>query len=196
LALVWVGCKGETRPLDPTGFEDAGVVDTMMTMPLPDATAVDAEPPDSAFPDAGPEGKAVGEACASADECLSGDSPYQTLYPTPCVTTADNAWPGGYCIDFCQLSADPFQLPVLAQSDCPQGSVCLPRSERSNPTSPGDIGGCFAECTTDDECRVDEGYYCRRTFWRENGAITFDNGYCAPMHCQSRGCPFSFVCGC
>ena len=191
-ALIAVGCAADTEPLDRDAV-DASVEDAVGfadAVGFPDAVAFDAEPPD-----AGLHGKAIGEACMDPSECSSADSPHAGLFPSPCITNGGNPWPGGYCTDFCMLPDDPFVLPQLVRAGCPEGAVCLPRTQGTDPMHDG-IGACFAECTADDQCRTGEGYYCRKSFWRPNGPITFDNGYCAPNHCQSRGCPYSFVCGC
>lgn len=48
--------------------------------------------------------------------------------------------PGGYCTAQCGVS------------DCPDGSVCVPTGRM------GDL--CAAACTTDADCRADQGYVC------------------------------------
>jgi hypothetical protein len=188
---VLAGCTADTGELDPTDGLDASLPDAdSMTIDVGADVGIDARV------DAGPEGSGIGEPCAEPSDCRSADSPYAELFPTSCIVTAVNGWPGGYCTDFCELPDDPFAPPALVRSNCPEGAVCLPRSQGPNPEPDEEIGACFDECASDADCRVDDGYYCRRTFWRPSGEITFSNGYCAPNHCQSRGCPFSFVCGC
>ena len=48
--------------------------------------------------------------------------------------------PGGYCTAQCGVG------------DCPDGSVCVPTGRM------GDL--CAAACTTDADCRADQGYVC------------------------------------
>jgi hypothetical protein len=163
-------CADETEPLE-----------------TPDAAPIDAGSVDAA------EGAQVGEACVMRQDCASADSPYGGLYPPPCFT----AWPSGYCVDYCAVPADALAGPSLVRADCPSGSVCVPRSDVLDRP---DIGACVRECTRDDDCRNNEPaevYYCRRDFSpADPRPMLYDNGYCAPMHCRTRGCPTSFLCEC
>lgn len=149
---------------------------------------------------------ATGERCnAWTRQCQSNNIPY----PPPgedngglCTTEADcrsngaGAAGGSMCItengaDYC---TSPCTLPVdfgvpnaFERSDCPQGSVCF----RQDQFFAGDPGRCVKACTQDSDCRTADGYTCRRTF----EGRTYENGYCGPAHCASRGC-FGYACSC
>lgn len=195
VALALGGCSADTAPLDETGLGDASVDDA--TLAIRDAGAPDASSaPDAAGPlDAGAPATWVGTPCTSRQDCPSADSPYADLYPNACMGTQED-WPGGYCVDYCTLPPDPFVLPNLARADCPLGAVCLSRSAVPGQNPPEDIGACVKECQTDADCRTGDGYFCRHRFGREGTEVIFDNGYCAPAHCASRGCPTSYACQC
>lgn len=143
---------------------------------------------------------AVGEACAQNAECASSENPLSSLFPQACITF----WPNGYCADFCTLPADALAGPVLVRADCPANAICIPRSGGFVPSPDGrdDIGICVRECDVDADCRTDEpdennGYYCRKNFYPEpSSSMSYQNGYCAPAHCGSRGCPGMFRCEC
>jgi len=142
-------------------------------------------------PDGGPSpppGRDNGEPCADDADCRSATGVGAAYVPA--CTRTDGRWMGGYCLSYCNIPAGGFWTNPLSRSDCPVGSVCLPVFQFSRGEQ---FGGCARECHSDSDCRVAEGYYCRRTFWYKGP--TFSNGYCAPVHCQSRGCP-SLKCGC
>lgn len=130
----------------------------------------------------------IGGPCEGGADCQSNSSPYIGPYPQACVPTAEN-WAGGYCVDYCVLPGEPFVPPRLVRADCPSGATPgqFPRE---------DIGACLKECQVDSNCRTEEGYYCRHDFFRPSGPVSFENGYCAPSHCQARGGPGSFLCQC
>lgn len=136
-----------------------------------------------------PPGLDNGEPCTSDTMCRSTGGVGESLVPA-CLS--DNGrFPGGYCVSYCNVPPDGFwSSDVLARSNCPVGSICLPAA--SMPAGEP-FGACVRECRSDDDCRVAEGYYCRRQIGYQ-GHI-FSNGYCAPEHCVSRGCA-SIRCGC
>src|SRR5262249_20078423 len=137
-----------------------------------------------------------GDPCAKPSDCKSAGAPLASLYPTSCIPTT--MWAGGYCVDFFTLPPDPFVPPNLSRAGCPAGSACLPRWFDSEQIERADIGACLKECQVDADCRAPEGYYCRHEFWTgmPPSKVQFANGYCAPVHCTTRGCPRSFNCGC
>jgi hypothetical protein len=93
-----------------------------------------------------------------------------------------------YCASNCALPSD-FGVPdSFVQSDCPAGSLCFRPSQYDDGAG---LGRCVQECREDADCRTTDGYYCRRTFQNR----TYDNGYCAPAHCHSRGC-VGYRCSC
>lgn len=145
--------------------------DTLAPLDAPDAPPREAAA-DALAPDAAPAG-ADGDPCAAEAECASAG---QTVAPG--FASCDAAWPGGYCRSFCVAPAAPSAGAPLETRDCPRGSACLPTYMASG------VGLCLRACTTDAECRVGEGYYCRRDF----AGVTTSTGVCAPPHCKSRGC--------
>jgi hypothetical protein len=189
-------CGGLVDPLDPgpapSSSADAGVRDATTEAAFAGDAAVDVgqDAPALGLP---------GDPCAKAADCLSASSPLAKLSPTSCIAGDGASWPGGYCTDFCKLPPEPFAPPRLARANCPVGSVCLPRwsIQPSDVTQP-EVGACLKECRIDSDCRASEGYYCRHDFWLGEPPVqtSFGNGYCAPLHCKSRGCNKSFVCGC
>jgi hypothetical protein len=89
-----------------------------------------------------------------------------------------------FCTSPCTMGSDFLGTDTLVKSDCPEGSVCLRQSEFNV-----DRLRCVKACQGDNDCRVADGYYCRRL----RPANT--NGYCAPAHCMTRGCQ-GYACGC
>lgn len=143
------------------------------------------EPDSSPSP---PPGRDNGEPCTVDADCRSATGVGAALVPA--CTRNDGRWMGGYCLSYCNMPPGGFWTNPLSRSNCPVGSVCLPAFQLPSGEK---FGGCARECRTDSDCRVAEGYYCRRTFWYKGA--TFSNGYCAPVHCRSRGCA-SLKCGC
>lgn len=123
------------------------------------------------------------------------------------VQTGDN---GGYCISRCILpsgynSSTLWNEPELPQSNCAAGGVCFPARYYAE----GDLGICLPGCNSDSDCRVSEGYGCRRTFRvSATRTRTFTRGYCAPIDCVmpsadagapadggvNRNCPTGYSC--
>lgn len=94
-----------------------------------------------------------------------------------------------YCVASCTAPTGLISDGGLPRADCPARAVCLPDFNRLRP------GTCMAECQRDADCRTNEGYFCRR-FSIDGGSGETSNGYCAPTHCQTRGCTSSFECFC
>jgi hypothetical protein len=215
MALCAAACAQGTVPLDPRradgGAPDAAARDAA---PAPDAQPTDAQPTDALAADADvaldaapPDAarRPVGSPCERDEQCASASSPLSSLEPGPCLIGPGNPWPNGYCVDYCTLPADPLAGPALLRSDCPEGSVCVPRFDdpaQAPPPWRPDIGACFKECNADPDCRDEDpvvgfGYFCRKHFTPTSSSMPpFTNGYCAAPHCRSRGCPQSYVCGC
>ena len=203
--LVGAGCADDTGPLAASGVDagappDAADLDSGPATPdaglTLDAAAPDAEPVDAEPVDAGPPGAPIGAPCAARQDCQSAGHPDADSYPEACMGDEGEIWPGGYCIDYCTLPEGPLTLPRLPQADCPSDGVCLSRVAIPGHGPPDPVGICVKACTEDSECRTDEGYFCRHRFWQDGVDLIFDNGYCAPSHCSTRGCPVSFPCQC
>lgn len=207
IACLWLlallGCTDGTRPL-----------------PRPEGGALDAAVMDAApVVDAGFEADAAvpeicgGVVCAAGERCNVWTRQCQSLaipYPPPgsdnggpCTTESECRSNGSgmparpvcvtsngadFCVSFCALPSDVGVPDRFERSDCPEGSLCFASSQFGDDEG---IGTCVQGCTEDAECRTADGYYCRRSI----GGRTYDNGYCAPAHCMSRGCT-GFVCGC
>jgi hypothetical protein len=135
-----------------------------------------------------PPGRDNGEPCSADADCRSATGVGAPLVPA--CTRLDGRWEGGYCLSYCNEPRGGFWTNPLSRSNCPAGSVCLPVFQHP---AGEPYGGCVRECRSDSDCRVAEGYYCRRKF--TSLGPTFSNGYCAPLHCRSRGCA-SLKCGC
>ncbi len=114
-------------------------------------------------------------------------------------TGGPTPWNGGYCVSNCSLPAgfnvgsfwDPDLFP---QSNCPAGSICFPNGEG---IAERDYSICLDECRSNTDCRVSEGYFCRRTFTISRTRMrTYMNGYCAPVDCLQAAtpCPTGYTC--
>lgn len=174
LVFVVMGCGGGPTA-DAGSTTDAGFT-TMDAGPTPDAGSTDAgSTPDSGVIDAGPT---VGDACSAMSQC-GGAAPI-------CQGFGNGV--EQYCVATC-TARGLFSDGGLPRAECPARSVCLPDFNRQR------TGTCLAECNSDTDCRTTEGYFCRRLSL-DGGTGQTSNGYCAPMHCRSRGCSSSFECFC
>jgi Subtilisin-like serine proteases len=114
----------------------------------------------------------IGGSCSKDEEC-AGD--YTTC----------NAWfEGGYCTQECFDSDD---------TVCPDGAKCVPYGRRQTMS-------CLASCSSDKDCRTDEGYLCHPQMGSKSGvcyrkcrniadcndinAECTEDGYCAPYGWQ------------
>jgi hypothetical protein len=132
--------------------------------------------------DCPPPGEKNGGRCTTEADCRSNGTGAQ--FDSMCIR--ENG--ADYCVSRCTLPADYGVPDAFVQSDCPDGSLCL----RPFPSIDApELARCVPECHDDSDCRTADGYYCRRTL-RER---TYENGYCAPAHCRSRGCD-GFLCSC
>jgi hypothetical protein len=85
------------------------------------------------------------------------------------------------------------------QGSCPPGNICFPAGDG---IAQYDDGICFRACTSNSDCRVNEGYFCRKTFTRGRSTQhTWHNGFCEPIDCLPRpppavtmNCPSGFMC--
>lgn len=222
LVLCAAACSDETMGLEggDAGPDRADAARTDSSSPRPDAAATDAANADAASADAAVADAAItvdaaldadtgvpdsgllpiGEACTEDRMCASVTS---TFAPDLFFTACFAQWPSGYCLDVCTATPGPVTGPLLPRNDCPAGAVCLPaHQDFGGGGDPGTAGGCVKECTDDADCRTEPdpmtgtGYFCRKTFGTFGSTVTTANGYCAPGHCRSRGCPSSFQCGC
>lgn len=135
------------------------------------------------------EGSETGGPCADDEGCLGGNclAPY---------TTGFTGWAGGYCMTQCILpmgyNTNTFYSgDALPPGTCAGDSVCFPNGSYTR----GDVGVCLRECTTDADCRQDEGYTCLKEYGLPSGdTATYTNGVCLPMDCQSTACPVGYEC--
>jgi len=141
---------GSSATDDATTTDDTAEGPTDVATPPADAADTAAPPSDTATPPsdtATPTGGApVGGACASAADC-AGET-------AQCL--AD--FPGGYCV-----------IPHCGSqgATCPAGSSCWGFGA-------GNPNLCIADCTSDAQCRVAEGYECDadNTCWPGSGTPT------------------------
>lgn len=141
-------------------------------------------------------GRALGQTCVANDDpdmtagtvCQSGLCQPQVVRDSTGAPyqTGNN---GGFCIGRCILpqgynSSNLWTDPELPQSNCPAGGVCFLYRTYAE----GDVGLCYQGCAQDSDCRVDQGYGCRRTFRvSATRTRTFTRGYCAPIDCVAPG---------
>lgn len=136
------------------------------------------------------EGGVTGDPCFDDSDCRSGR----------CVTEVGEGrvptgWIGGYCVSNCILPSGFnnntfYSGESLPQATCVGDAVCLPSQGQSR----GDLGTCYDQCTSDDDCR--EGYGCLRTIQLANGHTShYSNGACVPKGCNAHtDCPSGYQC--
>jgi hypothetical protein len=118
-------------------------------------------------------GGSYGASCDGDADCATG----------LCLGGPGSSLEGGYCVSYCILPAgynsnDLFAGDTLPSGACGDDAVCFPAI---NTQAEGDLGACFDGCQTNADCRVGEGYECRRTFGLSSGdSKTFMNGVCLP----------------
>ncbi len=140
-------------------------------------------------------GSKNGGSCAANSDCQSGNCiPATNAQTTPATPTGFN---GGYCTGDCILpngynSNSLYSGDTLPQGTCPDHEVCFPNSSLTG----GDLGTCWAACTSDADCRQDEGYSCLNSFTLTSGTPkTFTNGFCVPIDCSAgASCPTGYTC--
>jgi hypothetical protein len=108
-----------------------------------------------------------------------------------------SGWNNGSCSSSCVLpfgwnSGSLWPTEVFPQGNCPPSNICFPTAY----LAAGDPGICLHECRTNADCRVSEGYGCKKTFNRGRTPHTWMNGYCAPIDCLVAGmaCPSGYMC--
>jgi hypothetical protein len=104
-------------------------------------------------------------------------------------------WVGGYCIANCVLppgfnNNDFYTGDALPQATCAGDAVCLPAQGQSR----GDLGTCYDQCTSDDDCR--DGYGCLKDIQLASGGVSsYSNGVCVPKACSAaEPCPAGYTC--
>jgi hypothetical protein len=161
--------------------------------------------------DAPPQvGRTLGQSCvASTDAAMTPATVCRSGFCNPQVTRDSTGAPfqtgnnGGFCVSRCILPQgynssniwmnedSPNELP---RGNCPANGICF----ISRTYAEGDIGTCLQACTEDSDCRVSEGYACRKTFrLSATRTRTFTNGYCEPFDCAATGaraCPTGYMC--
>jgi hypothetical protein len=140
-----------------------------------------------------PTGSENGDMCDNDSQCISDNCIMETNMGTP------TGWTRGYCIGVCILPVgynsstfytDAGEGPGLPQGTCPDGDVCFPNGSLNR----GDQGACLEACSTDADCRADQGYYCRKSYQTGSGMYTFDTGACFPIDCSVTPCPTGYTC--
>jgi hypothetical protein len=146
-------------------------------------------------------GQDVGESCmqtGTTNNCRSGD-----CVPAQNSNGAYTGWNNGYCTANCTLPpgwnrSTWWPGTRLPRGNCPEGSICFPDGDVG--IAERDPGTCYRECRSDADCRVSEGYTCRRTFTRGNNRpYTWENGICVPTPCDPapsavNTCPSGMYC--
>ncbi len=152
-----------------------------------------------------PPGRGVGETCLRTLDPMStpstrcrSDLCQAEVVPDSQGRPVYTGYNGGQCIARCILPQgyNPSTLwdePTLPQSNCPDGSICFVNGSLAR----GDLGICLDACTTNSDCRADQGYFCRKSV-RLSATNTrrFDNGWCTPVNCLDTmtPCPSAFRC--
>ncbi len=117
---------------------------------LPACVIFDSAPQDALVGGCGPDGSVPdGEACVCDDECASGS----------CFSELVTGAPQGVCFSECTTSraCDDDSVCLLdvcvprcrRNADCGLGRICA----KAVDDAPSDIGGCFALCQADADCR-------------------------------------------
>lgn len=133
-----------------------------------------------------------GEMCARAEDCLGGLCNAARSGSTP------TGWNNGFCLGPCILPPGYntntfFAGDTLPTGTCPDGDICFPNGSFTE----ADLGVCVADCLSDADCRVEDGYECRKTFATASGSQTYTNGVCFPLRpasCTTGACPDGFRC--
>nr|MBK7065824.1 hypothetical protein [Deltaproteobacteria bacterium] len=153
-----------------------------------------------------PTGRTLGQSCvANADPAMTPATVCQSGLCNPQVTRDSTGAPfqtgnnGGFCVSRCILpqgynSSNIWTDMELPRSNCPANGICF----ISRTFAEGDLGTCVQSCTEDSDCRVSEGYACRKTFRvTATRTRTFTNGFCEPFDCAATGaraCPTGYTC--
>jgi hypothetical protein len=119
----------------------------------------------------------TGSACSADDACTGGGT-------NRCLTVVqDYTFPSGYCTTTCAADDE-----CGADGRCPLAPLL---TSPLLPLLPGDIqeairefSSCFRSCSSDDDCRVDDGYRCGpgRELFPTLGQLGVDTSalYCLP----------------
>lgn len=151
-------------------------------------------------------GRTLGQPCvATTDPAMTPETVCRSGLCSPQVARDSAGAPfqtgnnGGFCVSRCILpqgynSSNIWSDDELPRSNCPANGVCF----ISRTYAEGDVGTCVQSCTEDSDCRVSEGYACRKTFrLSATRTRTFDNGFCEPFDCaapRARACPSGYTC--
>ncbi len=131
-----------------------------------------------------PMGQDVGEPCVvmgTMNNCRSGQ-----CVPAQNSRGQYTGWNNGYCTSSCTLpvgwnNSNLWPMSTFPRANCPERAICFPDFE------PGigerDPGTCYHECRSDADCRVADGYACRKSFMLATGARNWQNGFCLLRGC-------------
>jgi len=135
-------------------------------------------------------GSETGGVCAEDGDCLSGD----------CILShsggSATGWNLGYCIGSCILPLGYntntfFAGDALPAGTCSGAAVCYPNGSLTH----GDLGVCLSSCSSNADCRVEDGYECVQEVPLTSGDISrYTNGVCLPISCRYDPCPTGFMC--
>lgn len=175
LSVFLLGCGPSATMMD------AGASDASVTFDASFDAGTDAGSADAGTYALEDAGSLIGTECTDSNQC--GGAMF-SCYPFG----NGNAQ---YCVALCNPAAVWVSNGRLERAACPARAVCLP--DFNSPST----GQCMAECLVDSDCQSDAGYFCRNTFVVNGTPVqTTTNGYCAPAHCRSRGCPSAYQCFC
>lgn len=131
-----------------------------------------------------PMGQDIGEPCVvmgTMNNCRSGQ-----CVPSQNAQGLYTGWNRGYCTSSCTLSlgwnpSNLWPMSTFPRENCPANALCFPDFE------PGigerDPGTCYHECRSDTDCRVADGFACRKSFMLSTGVRNWQNGFCLPRSC-------------
>lgn len=98
-------------------------------------------PPPDTGPDTAPAEGLTGDPCSTAADCVGVPSEgRECVHEIPMGPGSSITFPNGYCTAYCSSG-----------TECGPGADCVDFTY---------AGMCFKRCTSNDDCRVSEGYVC------------------------------------